>query len=44
MKMLNEKHGYNLKYYFFGDMSPTCPKLNYKMNFEPFEIFDYETY
>jgi arginyl-tRNA---protein transferase len=35
MNMIREKFNPNLQYYHLGELSMKCPKVNYKLNYQP---------
>jgi arginine-tRNA-protein transferase len=35
MRMVREKFKLSLKWYHLGELVVTCPKVNYKMNYQP---------
>jgi arginine-tRNA-protein transferase len=35
MRLIKEKYNPNMKWYHLSEMSPTCSKVNYKLNYRP---------
>lgn len=35
MRHIRDKFNHRMKYYHLSEMSPTCPKINYKLNYKP---------
>ena len=39
MRLIRKHHNPNLKFYMLGDIVTTCPKVNYKLNYQPGFVF-----